>query len=269
MQPQTFLPKTNSTDIWLYGKKWCYIGKRTLEKAISIHQKTYPGGKHDIFNITWQPYYLDYTSILLPKDEPRRSGAVPTVDKTELAKVKLDHMTQEQKDALEKRMNQIGRSVGIQFRSGGKIGSTRAAHHLIHLSQMAVGHGGNGVTNELVGRLFEAYHELEMDISAREVLRQIAVEVGLDQVDIDACLDFCFGSDPSASMSRFASDLTTDEAGNMESIVDKQARENRQRTNTGVPLFIIQGEYRVDGAQDLMEFVEIFGKIRGSTDVVE
>ncbi|GAM42793.1 DSBA-like thioredoxin domain protein [Talaromyces pinophilus] len=248
---------------------WCYIGKRTLERAISIHQKTYPGGRDDIFNICFQPYYLDYTSILIPANELKKSGAVPTVDKTELAKAKLGHMTQEQKDALEKRMNQIGRSLGINFRSGGKIGSTRAAHHLIHLSQMGV-HGGNEVTNELVGRLFEAYHELEMDISAREVLRQIAVEVGLDQVDVDACLDFCFESDSSASTSSFASAVfTTGETGNPESIVDKQARENRQRTNTGVPLFIIQGEYHVDGAQDLMEFVEIFGKIRGSTDVAE
>lgn len=252
----------------MYKKKWCYIGKRTLEKAISIHQKTYPGGRDDIFNISFQPYYLDYTSILIPANEPKKSGAGPTVDKSELAEIKLGHMTQEQKDILEKRMNQIGRSLGINFRSRGKIGSTRAAHHLIHLSQMG-GHEGREVTNELVGRLFEAYHELEMDISAREVLRQIAVEVGLDQVDVDACLDFCFESDSPASTSRFASAvLTTDEDGNPESFVDKQARENRQRTNTGVPLFIIQGEYRVDGAQDLMEFVEVFGKIRGSTEVV-
>lgn len=178
-------------------------------------------------------------------------------------------MTQQQKDALERRISQIGRSVGINFRSGGKIGSTRAAHHLIHLAQM-VGRGGGSVTNELVGRLFEAYHELELDVSAREVLRRIAVDAGIDQVDVDACLDFCFDSDSPASTSSFESSvLTTDEAGNPESIVDKQARENRQRTNTGVPLFIIQGEYRVDGAQDLMEFVEIFGRIRGGTDIVK
>jgi predicted DsbA family dithiol-disulfide isomerase len=47
-----------------------------------------------------------------------------------------------------------------------------------------------------------------------------------------------------------------------ESEMDKEARENKEATNTGVPLFIIQKVHRVDGAQDLMEFVEIFGKIR-------
>lgn len=190
------------------------------------------------------------------------------MEKSELAKIKLSHMTEQQKDALEKRVNQIGRSVDIHFKSGGKIGSTRAAHHLIHLSQTA---GGHVATNELMRKLFEAYHELEMDISARDVLRQIALEagIGLNPADVDACLDFCFDSSPSASTSSFASSvLTTDETGNPESVVDKRARENRQRTSTGVPLFIIQGEYRVDGAQDLMEFVEIFGKIRQSTDTI-
>ncbi|OKL63627.1 hypothetical protein UA08_00953 [Talaromyces atroroseus] len=53
----------------------------------------------------------------------------------------------------------------------------------------------------------------------------------------------------------------------MESVVDKEARENRRRTSTGVPLFIIQDEYRVERAQDLMEFVEILGK-RGRRNVV-
>jgi predicted DsbA family dithiol-disulfide isomerase len=203
----------------------------------------------------------------LPTDKPKKSGEVPTVDKFVLAKVKLSDMNEQQKDALERRMNQIGRSVGIKFKSGGKIGSTRAAHHLIHLSQMA---GRGSATPDLVGRLFEAYHELELDISARDVLRQIAVEVGLDAADVDAYLDLCFDSSPSTSTSSFASSiLLADEIGHLESIIDKQARENRQRTNTGVPLFIIQGEYRVDGAQDLMEFVEVFGKIRESTDTIQ
>jgi predicted DsbA family dithiol-disulfide isomerase len=36
---------------------WCYIGYRCLSKAITLYQKTYPGGSKDIFNIEWKPYY--------------------------------------------------------------------------------------------------------------------------------------------------------------------------------------------------------------------
>ncbi|EED21433.1 DSBA-like thioredoxin domain protein [Talaromyces stipitatus ATCC 10500] len=256
---------------------WCYIGKRTLDKAISIHQRTYPGGKNDIFNITLQPYYLNYTVVQSPDRSPRdvatAAAAAPTIDKQELAKTKLKHMSEQQKIALEQRMNQIGSSVGIHFRSGGKIGSTRAAHHLIHLAQLN-DQKGNGqgasnasVANALVARLFEAYHELEMDVSDRDALRKIAVDddIALDSEAVGECLDFCFD----ASSSSFASSvLVSDENGGKESIVDRRARENRLRTNTSVPMFIIQGEYRIDGAQDLMEFVEIFGKIRESTNSI-
>jgi predicted DsbA family dithiol-disulfide isomerase len=38
---------------------WCYIGYRRLQTAISLFQKTYPGGSSDTFNITWKPYYVD------------------------------------------------------------------------------------------------------------------------------------------------------------------------------------------------------------------
>lgn len=152
-------------------------------------------------------------------------------------------MSPERLEALKQRMDRIGRSVGIIFKPGGKIGSTRAAHHLIRLCQTQ-SHSAE-VRDALVSRLFEAYHEREQDISSRTVLREIAVEVGMDAVQVDECLDsFCL------------------ENQTQESEVDREARENKEATNTGVPLFIIQGVHRVDGAQDLMEFVEIFGKIR-------
>jgi predicted DsbA family dithiol-disulfide isomerase len=207
-------------------------------------------------------------------DDVHSTAALPTVDKSEVAKIKLAHLSDEQVAKIEKRVNQIGRSLGISFRSGGKIGSTRAAHHLIHLAQREnLSHEeGNDDDEEacntaLVSRLFEAYHELKMDISARDVLRKIAVDdARLNPVDVDECLDFCFDSSPSPNAAAAWSVATVSGDG-VESVVDKEARENREQTSTGVPLFIVQGEYRVEGAQDLMEFVEIFGKIRGVVDV--
>ena len=92
----------------------------------------------------------------------------------------------------------------------------------------------------LVEKLFEAYHELGKDISAQDVLREIAVDAGLDGPEVDEWL----GSDLGGK------------------IVDDEAAENRKSVTTGVPTFLVQGVHRVDGAQDLQEFLETFIKVK-------
>ena len=149
---------------------------------------------------------------------------------------KLSGMNSEKATAMTQRFIQIGRSVGINLKFGGKIGSTRDAHRLIHLSQTK----SSDVQNALVDKLFEAYHELERDISSQDVLREIAKNVGLDGPEVDEWLSSSLGGDN----------------------VDDEALENRKMVNSGVPLFIIQGVHRVDGAQDPQEFLEIFIKVK-------
>lgn len=133
-------------------------------------------------------------------------------------------MSPERRTALFQRMNQIGLSVGIVFKSGGKIGSTRDAHRLLDLSQLK----SLDLQNALVERLFEAYHELEKDISSQEVLRELAIDAGLDGSEVDECLRS--GSDPQKYS------------------VDDEGQENKE-TMGPVPVFIIQGVHRIDGAQ--------------------
>jgi predicted DsbA family dithiol-disulfide isomerase len=146
-------------------------------------------------------------------------------------------MSEEKKAAITQRVNQVGQSVGIEFRYGGKIGSTRDAHRLIYLSQSK----GIGVQDMLVEGLFEAFHELERDISDCGVLREIAVDAGLVGEEVDEC-------------------LSTDMGGE---VVDEEAKRNRERVNnSGVPYFIIQGIHVVDGAQDFQEFFEAFVKVK-------
>lgn len=209
--------------------KWCYIGKRRLEKAISIYQKTYPGGSNDTFHITWHPYYLNYNP------HPY------SVEKTDLMNTKLSGMTPEQRDSLVRRMNQIGLSVGIIFKGGGKIGPTRQAHRLVHYCQMnAI---STDIRDALVDAIFSAYHERELDISSADVLRSIAVEVGLDGEKVDEWLSL---------------DV-------QENNVDDLAEKNKVAVaSTGVPTFKIQDSHRVDGAQDSAEFIEAFVKVKES-----
>ncbi|RJE19120.1 DSBA-like thioredoxin domain protein, partial [Aspergillus sclerotialis] len=203
---------------------WCYIGKRKLDKAISLYQKTYPGGKSDVFIIKWRPYYLDYNP------HPH------SVDKADLIDVWLSGMTPEQRTAMFNRITQIGRSVGITFKDGGKIGNTLDAHRLVHITQAK----SPDIQNALVESIFEAYHELERDISERAVLRDLAVNAGIDATEVDECLESSLAAD----------------------VVDEEARRNKETVNSGVPSFVIQGVHRVDGAEDPFEFIEIFAKVR-------
>ncbi|CAM1511840.1 Fc.00g093530.m01.CDS01 [Cosmosporella sp. VM-42] len=204
---------------------WCYIGKRKLEMAISLYQKVYPGGKYDTFLIRWRPYYLNYGPL------------THSVGKSEVADVKLKDLGPEQRTKLYERMDQIGRAVGINFEPGGKVGDTRHAHRLVHLSRTKA----REVQNSLVEKIFEAYHELEKDISNKEILRELATESGLDVAEVDEWLN---------------SDMD-------ESIVDKEEQENREAVaDTGVPTYVIQGVHQVDGAKDIEDFMEMFIKVK-------
>jgi predicted DsbA family dithiol-disulfide isomerase len=58
------------------------------------------------------------------------------------------------------------------------------------------------IYNVLVEKLFEAYHEIENDISEINVLRDIAIHVGFHETEVDEWLE----SDLSAA-------LVTEEAG--------------------------------------------------------
>ncbi|KAI1384302.1 thioredoxin-like protein [Hypoxylon trugodes] len=206
---------------------WCYIAKRNLDKAIELYRKTYPGGKFDIVTVVWEHYYLNYNTLPY------------SVDKSVLAAERLAHLTPDQHEALTRRMERAGRAAGIEFRWGGKIGpDTRQAHRLIRLAAL------KGVANDVVEGLFEAYHSLELDISEREVLRGIAIRGGIDDTEIDEYLD----SDEDAEL------------------VDEVAMKNKEKyRGSGVPTFVIKGqhgEYRLEGAQDPMDILEVFIKVR-------
>ncbi|EQB54520.1 DSBA-like thioredoxin domain-containing protein [Colletotrichum gloeosporioides Cg-14] len=124
----------------------------------SLYQKTYPDGKNDTFSIAWKPYYLHYNT------QPH------SVDKSEVAKVRLSDMSPERQAALTHWMEQIGRSFSVNFKWGGKIGPDRRdAHRLVRLSRSK----DASVQSSLIDGLFAACHELEQDISDIEILQML------------------------------------------------------------------------------------------------
>lgn len=192
--------------------------------AISLYQKTYPGGKSDVFAINWRPYYLNY------------GPSTHSIDKSEVADVKLADMSTEQREKLYRRMNQIGRSVGINFKSGGKVGDTRFAHTLVRLASTKEPE----VLNSLVEGIFQAYHELEKDISTKEVLREVAINSGIAAAEVDEWLD----------------------SEEQVKTVDDQAEKNKEvLAGAGVPNYSVQGE-RLDGRPDAEDFMGAFIKAK-------
>ncbi|CAI0649981.1 unnamed protein product [Colletotrichum noveboracense] len=205
---------------------WCYIGKRKLDRAISLYQKTYPGGKKDTFSITWKPYYMHYNP------HPQ------SVDKSEVAKVRLSDMSPERQAALTRRMEQIGRSVGVIFKWGGKIGpDTRDTHRLMRLSRSE----DASVQSALIDGLFAAYHELEQDISDIRILQNVATGAGMSGVDVEKFLQCTTGLDE---------------------VKEEEIKTRELAAGSGVPVFIIQGVHRSDGAQDPSDFYEAFVKVK-------
>ncbi|KAI8203739.1 hypothetical protein K4K54_005266 [Colletotrichum sp. SAR 10_86] len=205
---------------------WCYIGKRRLDHAISLYQKTYPSGKKDIFSVTWKPYYLHYN----PHPD--------SVDKSEVVKVRLSGMSPERQAALTLRMEQIGRSVGVNFKWGDKIGpDTRDAHRLVRLSRSE----DASVQSTWIDGLFAAYHELEQDISDIEILQNVATGAGMSGVDVEKFLQSTTGLDE---------------------VNEEEIKTRELAAGSGVPTFTIQGGRRLGGAQYPSDFYEAFVKVK-------
>lgn len=192
---------------------------------MSLYQKTYPGGKDDVFSITWRPYYLNY-----------HGSSLQSVDKSQVADIKLGGMDPAARAALARRMEQIGRSVGLDFKWGGKVGDTHDAYRLVYLSRSKP-----DVQDLLVEKLFHAYHEREQDISSPGVLREIAIAAGLEETEVDELLNSAMAS----------------EAVNAEADVYRSRVEG-----LGVPSYVIQGVHKLHGALDPHDFMEVFIKVK-------
>jgi len=127
-----------------------------LRGAIAAYQAQH-GSRADTFAVRWTPFYLN----------ARQAGAAartPSVDKRDafVRKHGADRAPE-----LYERIRNTGAMVGIDFRFGGRAGSSRDAHCLVDLAGRKA---GPGVQWRVVDRLFQAYHEEERDVSDGAVL---------------------------------------------------------------------------------------------------
>jgi predicted DsbA family dithiol-disulfide isomerase len=129
----------------------------------------------------------------------------------------------------------VGKSVGIDFKFGGKTGNTRDSHRLIQLGKLK----GAETQTKVVEALFAAYFENEKDITQKSVLIEAATEAGIGKAEAEKWLN-------------------GDEGGKE---VDAEVGEAQREGISGVPHFTINGRFEVEGAQDSSAFVQLFERL--------
>ncbi|KAH9904527.1 DSBA oxidoreductase [Xylariomycetidae sp. FL2044] len=142
----------------------------------------------------------------------------------------------ERVQGLTARLAQMGREVGIDFNFDSRTGRTRDAHRLIQLGKTK----GPEVENAVVMALFRAYFEEAGDITSHADLAGAAVRAGIDRREVQ---DW----------------LASDRGGD---VVDAEVQKAYAQGIHGVPNFMIQDKYQVDGAQDPQAFLALLAKIK-------
>ncbi len=131
---------------------------------------------------------------------------------------------------LDAQMTALGEAEGVAFAFGrmARTPSTRRAHKLIAHATRA------GDANPLVEALFRAYFEEARDVGDPDVLAGLAAGAGLDPDAARAAME-------DALLDRQVAELEAEAA---------------QSGVTGVPFFIIDGQWAVSGAQGPDQWVE-------------
>jgi predicted DsbA family dithiol-disulfide isomerase len=142
---------------------WCYLGKRRLEKALTMLPAV-------AVTINWRPFQLDPTTP--PEGVDRRTyferkfGSLAAVEPTHA------------------RLTAIGRELGIDYRFAdvGRTPNTIDAHRVLRWASEA------GLGDAAVERLFRAHFTEGVFLGDHAELARLAGEIGLDPMDVAAQL---------------------------------------------------------------------------------
>jgi len=176
-------------------------------------------------HIEWRPFQLD---PMLP---------APGVNK--LVRYATKFGGQERVNGMLENMKAHGAKWGINFSFGGNIGNTVDSHRLVEFSKQPA-QGGGAHTDALINALFKRYFEEEQDLSTPDVLVSAAREAGLPASEEE--LRTFLRSDQ----------LRKEVLGDMASAAEAGI--------SGVPHFIVNGQYAISGAQEPDTFLAVFKK---------
>ncbi|KAK5164663.1 uncharacterized protein LTR77_009869 [Saxophila tyrrhenica] len=142
---------------------WCLIGHKSLDKAINLYQRTYPGGRDDEIRYNLLPYYL--------KPDAPQGESVAALEAIERKNGK------ERVNAIRTRLERVGREYGIDFSMAHFVGSTRDAHRMLRFAPVEK-------RKELLEEVYRLHFESDLDITSHEGLATAAENVGLSRVEV-------------------------------------------------------------------------------------
>lgn len=142
--------------------------------------------------------------------------------------------------AKQERMAQLGAQDGFDFSFAGRIGDTRDSHRVVQLGMRK----GLEVADKVMGEVMAMFFERGGDITSWEDLTAAAERAGVDKEEAMRWLEEGEGGDE----------------------VDREVAEAEKMGVKGVPKFIINGRYEVDGAEDVSGFLEQLVRAKEEAD---
>ncbi|MER7406692.1 DsbA family oxidoreductase [Streptomyces sp. NPDC000070] len=201
---------------------WCYLGKRRWDRA--LQGLTGPPGA---VRTAWRAFELR-------TDQPRTQG--------ELLSDLMRRNYRMNSDQIEEAfglLRRLGAEEGIELRPEGiRPVNSFDAHRLLRLA------ADHDLQDDLLDRVFRAYHTGLLNIADHDVLRRLAAESGLPDAETDTLL----GSD------RYAAEVRADEARAAAIGV------------TSVPSFVIDGRQVVHGAVEAEQLLAMAEGIVGPAE---
>ncbi|KAM4064546.1 DSBA-like thioredoxin domain-containing protein [Hirsutella rhossiliensis] len=131
--------------------------------------------------------------------------------------------------AKQARMAQLGAQEGLDYTFAGRIGASRDSHRMVQLGVTK----GLDVADRLMGAIMGMFFEEGADITSWDDLETAAARVGIDRDEARRWLEDGEGGEQ----------------------VDREVAEAYRMGLNGVPKFIINGAYEVDGAEDVSGFL--------------
>ena len=201
---------------------WCHIGKRRFEAALA----RFP--QRDRVEVEWKSFELDPEAVSSAAGEPvhasdyaERLAAKYGTDPSAAQRM-IDTMTAQ------------AAAEGLDFRFDRAVrANTFDAHQVIHLA------GARGVQDAVEERLLRACFSEGEAVGDRDTLVRLAAEAGLDADEVRAALDD----------QRYARAVRGDEA------------EAAALGIRGVPFFVVDRKYGVDGAQPADALLRVLERV--------
>jgi predicted DsbA family dithiol-disulfide isomerase len=174
--------------------------------------------------VTWLPFQL---SPDMPREGTDRREHYATIFGAERA------------EQIMGSMKNTGAAEGIAFDTppGARSPNTLSAHVLLYWASCTPGVDQNA----LAERLFSAHHERGEDIGSHAMLTAVAAETGMDVAEVSAGL----------------------KAGSDEDAVQALIEQARQAGVSGVPFFVVGGQYALSGAQPPEAFLQVLDELSG------